>query len=268
MSLQIKLPANFTSAHEAAVIDYLIDRLHGQNAWRLASDAFDILDRATIVTEANHYSFRAFYRTFVDDAIADEYLKELLSLLDIQTESSSLWARFARRIAIKFDTEGWYRTEVTETRLLLSYVLYWWGAFARGYAFEVEIFRDLQTSGIDYHAHNLLEQQGRFSPSDLVVYGLTGDIKTSVYFIQAAKPLAHDFYIVRLFIAGRSHTLVVMLQPGSWEKINGDTIDGELTQLSSHLSVPVRIRPQQHELVVLTYAEWKRRILRLQGALK
>jgi hypothetical protein len=112
----------------------------------------------------------------------------------------------------------------------------------------------------------LRDRQQRFSPSDLIVNTRAGDIKTSVYFVQAAVPLAHDFYIVRLSIGARMYTLVVMLQPPAWEKINGDTIAGDLETLLRDFPVPVSIRRHGHDLVVLDYNEWKRRILRRQGA--
>ena len=160
---------------------------------------------------------------------------------------------------------GWRRPDVPETRLLLSYLLYWWGAFARGYAFEVQVFRDLRNSGVQFQAHNLLDRQQRYSPSDLTVSGMAGDIKTSIYFVQAATPLVHDFYIVRLFTRGRERTLVVLLQPDAWDIINGDTVPGHLDIVMEQLPTPVRIRHRGRELVVVDYEEWKRRILRLQG---
>jgi hypothetical protein len=67
----------------------------------------------------------------------------------------------------------------------------------------------------------LLDRQARYSLSDLSVSGMAGDIKTSVYFVQVATPLQHDFYIVRLFVQGRPYTLAVMLQPLTWDEIYG-----------------------------------------------
>jgi hypothetical protein len=147
----------------------------------------------------------------------------------------------------------------------LSYFLYWWGSFARGYAFEVEIFRDLQSSGIEFQAHDLSDHQARYSPSDLTVSNMAGDIKTSIYFVQVARPFQHDFYIVRLFVQGQPYTLAVLLQPLAWNKINGDTIDGTLESVVTQFPHPVRIQQGNHELVAIDYAEWKARILRLQG---
>ncbi|MBN1890242.1 MAG: hypothetical protein JW850_19760 [Thermoflexales bacterium] len=142
--------------------------------------------------------------------------------------------------------------------------MYWWNAFARGYALEVEIFRDLQASGIQFQAHELLDRQQRYSPSDLTISGMAGDIKTSVYFVQTAGPLAHDFYLVRLFIRGQMYTLVALLQPAVWDIIDGETVQGSLDTIAEQLSAPVRIQHRGRELVVVSYDEWKRRILRLQ----
>jgi hypothetical protein len=61
-------------------------------------------------------------------------------------------------------TRGWRRPE---TRLLYTYLLYWWSSFARGYALEVEIFHDLKASGVSFQAHDLHDPQACYSLSDL-----------------------------------------------------------------------------------------------------
>ncbi len=128
-----------------------------------------------------------------------------------------------------------------------------------------QLVEDLRDGGIRFQAHNLLDRQQRYSPSDLTVSGMAGDIKTSVYFVQAATPLVHDFYIVRLFTQATAYTVVVLLQPLTWDKIDGDTVEGHLDTVVKQLPVPVRIRQRDHELVVVDYEEWKQRIRRLQG---
>jgi alpha/beta superfamily hydrolase len=138
------------------------------------------------------------------------------------------------------------------------------GAFARGYVLEAEVFRDLQQSGIPLTAHDLRNRQQRYSHSDLTVNGMAGDMKMSVYFVQAVAPLAHNFYIVRLSVGARVYTLVVMLQPPAWAQINGDTVAGDLETLIDQFPAPVSIQHRGHDLVVLDYREWKRRILRQQ----
>jgi hypothetical protein len=94
---------------------------------------------------------------------------------------------------------------------------------------------------------------------------MAGDIKTSVYFVQVATPLQHDFYIMRLFVQGQPYTLAVMLQLPAWDEINGDTVNGMLETIVTQFPHPVRIKQGIHELVALDYAQWKERILRLQG---
>ena len=265
ISIQIQLPSGFGPGHESAVIGYLAGRLYGREAWARAFEAFDLLDQAVLVTAGGRYTFRALYQQMVDRRMADAYLDELLTLRDVEQQSPALWSRFARQIVSEFTQRGWRRSDVPEARLLLGYLLYWWGAFARGYAFEVEVFRDLRNSGVQFQAHNLLDRQQRYSSSDLTVSGMAGDVKTSIYFVQAAAPLVHDFYIVRLFAQGRTHTLAVLLKPVAWDIIDGDTVPGHLDTVVDQAPAPVRIRHRGHELVVVDYDEWKRRILRLQG---
>jgi hypothetical protein len=264
-SMTIQLPAKFTARYERVVIDYLAGRLQGRNAWKLAFEAFDLLDGALLVTPDGRYPFRALYLEVVDHQIADDYIRELLALADVEQESPALWSRYARQIVAECQRRGWRQPNLPGARILLSYFLYWWGSFARGYAFEVEIFRDLQSSSIQFQAHDLLDHQARYSPSDLTVSNMAGDIKTSIYFVQVARPLQHDFYIVRLFVQRQSYTLAVMLQPFAWDEINGDTIDGTLESVVTQFPRPVRIQQGNHELVAVDYAEWKVRILRLQG---
>lgn len=262
--VEIQLPAGFTAAHEQRVIDYLAGRLRGGEAWRRAFAAFDLLDQALLVTGEGRHTFRTLYLEVVDSTLADDYLRELLALDDVNEESPALWSGYARQIVTECRRRGWREADLPGARLLVSYLLYWWGAFARGYAFEVEIFRDLQRSGVQFQAHDLTDRQARYSPGDLIVSGMLGDIKTSVYFVQVAAPLSHDFYIVRLFAEGRSFTLAVMLKPQAWDEINGDTVEGTLGMVVTRFPDAVRIKAGDHELVALDYGEWKRRILRLQ----
>jgi hypothetical protein len=264
VSNEIRLPDGFTAKHEQAVIDYLIGRIRGQNGWKLAFEAFNLLDKAVLISVDGHLSFRTLYLKIVDQTIADNYIRELMILNNVEVGSPALWASYARWISAECLRRDWREANLPGARILVSYFLYWWGSFARGYAFEVEIFRDLQRSGIKFQAHDLLDRHARYSSSDLIISDMAGDIKTSVYFAQAAVELRHDFYIVRLFVQGRTYTLAVMLQPLAWDEINGDTVDGTLKTVVTQLAYPVRIREGRHELVAIKYDEWKKRIIRLQ----
>jgi hypothetical protein len=135
--LRIELPGAFTAEHERAVFDYLAGRLVGRGAWSQAFRAFDLLDEAVLVTGQGRQTFRAVYRAVIEAQFADTYIDELLALEDVAADSPALWAQFARHIVQHVAGRGWRRPDVPESRLLVSYLLYWWGAFARGYALEV-----------------------------------------------------------------------------------------------------------------------------------
>ena len=267
-SVNIRLPQEFKQAHEEAVIAYLAGTLSGQNAWRQAFIAFDLLDKAVFVQDETEQTFRVFYRRMAEDLFADDYLHKLLALPDVKSQSPELWSHYARKIAVTLTDYAWSQHDLRKSRLLLSYLLYWWGAFARGYAFEVEIFRDLRKSNIQFQAHNLLDHEERFSLSDLTVGDQAGDIKTSVYFLQAAARPAHDFYIVRLYVKRKVYTFAILLQPDAWNEINGDTVSGTLETVLDQWPQPVCIEKQDYKFVVIEYTEWKRRVLRLQEATK
>lgn len=260
--LHIEIPPTFDATYERAVADFLTDRVSGSTAWAKVFAAFDVLESAILVVGTERWSFRTVYTFLVDQPMANTYLADLLALQDVRQESAALRARYARTIGQSLVDRGWRRPG---TRLLYAYLLYWWGSFTRGYALEVEIFRDLESSGVQFQAHDLRDPHARYSLSDVIVAGLAGDIKTSTYFVQAAVPLAHDFYIVRLAVKGAMHTLVVMLQPEAWDLINGDTTPGTLDTLLDYFPTPVSIRHRGHDLVVLRYDSWKQRMLLQQG---
>ena len=75
----------------------------------------------------------------------------------------------------------------------------------KGYAFEVEIFRDLERSGLRFQAHDLLDPAARRSPHDLFISDFRGDVKTSVYFLLKAsgERVSSDFFITRVWLPSR-----------------------------------------------------------------
>jgi len=135
--LQIRLPTGFGSKHEAAATAYLADQLRTREAWAVAFDAFDLLDQAILITDDGQRTFRDFYHQVVDQPMANRYLRELMNLNDVEEQSPTIWARYARGIVQEITARNLHRPDVPASRLLLSYLLYWWGAFARGYALEV-----------------------------------------------------------------------------------------------------------------------------------
>jgi len=264
-AIAIIVPSTFTDEDQWAVLAYLQNQLRGPVAWEHVSIAFDRLNDAIIVIDGVQITFRNLYRQEIDQHLAQSYLNELLTLDDVATESPALWARYARQIVAMLRQRGWLRAGLPETRLLASYVLYWWNSFARGYAVEEEVFRDLRGSGIVFWAHDLRDPDQRYTPADLVVNGRAGDIKLSISFLQRGGPSRHDFYLVRVWRSGQARTFVAMLQPDVWEELNGDTVEGTLDAIGDNLSTPLRISERGQTLVVLSYQEWKARIHRQQG---
>lgn len=263
--IAIIIPLLFTDEDERAVLDYLHDQLRGPVAWDRASLAFDRLDKAALLIDGVQTTFRRLYQDEIDQHFAQSYLNELQTLDDLVTESPALWARYARQLMATIRQRGWLRAGIPESRLLASYLLYWWNSFARGYAVEEEVFRDLRRNGIVFWAHDLRDPDQRYTPADLVVNGRAGDIKLSISFLQRGGSVRHDFYIVRIWRSGQARTFVAMLQPDVWEELNGDTVAGTLDMLQDNLSTPLRISDRGQTLVVLSYEEWKARIYRQQG---
>jgi len=159
-----------------------------------------------------------------------------------------------------------FRPDLPSTRLIVAYCLYWWRSFTLGYALEVEIQRDLQASGIRFQAHDLRRREERLSPFDLVVLGYKGDIKTSTYFLQAARTrmLPHDFYITRIRGQQRTRTLVVFMQAEMWRTIDGETVLVLLEQVADMLSQATRIIHEGVELIVVDYETWKAKVYHRQ----
>jgi hypothetical protein len=131
----------------------------------------------------------------------------------------------------------------------------------------MEIFRDLEMAGVNFTAHDLRVREQRFSPCDLIVLGMTGDIKNTTYFLYIARsfPLTCDFYITRLYkAAARRYVRIVLLSADAWHRINGETVNGDLTQASHLLPQVVRTTFLGYELVVADYEIWKQKILQQQ----
>ena len=120
--------------------------------------------------------------------------------------------------------------------------------------------RDLQANRIAFKMHDIRNQDDRYSPADLVVQNLLGDIKTSIYFLQWQwqGELRNDFYITRLFEKGREHTLVVFQKPSAWNSIEGgDTTPGTLETILDLLPTPIEIKLRGIILIVVDYETWK-----------
>ena len=262
------LPAGFTDEHAQAVLKYL-DR--GRRAlsradWQWALAGFDLLHEALADTPEGLHRFATLYETQVEAPFADRYISDLLALGDVSAQGVKVWARYAQSIVALWQRAGWHERLGKEGRLLLSYWLFWWESFARGYAFEVEVFRDLKASGVAFVAHDIRHREGRRSAYDLEVLGLRGDIKTSLYFLQAGRRpgMRHDFYITRFRYRGHERVMVVLMQPAAWQRIDGEAVHTTWEAVREGLPQVALIMHKGREIVLVEYEMWKKLILKRQ----
>jgi hypothetical protein len=243
--LQFIIPDQFEQAHYDALFAYLRDdRFLKTAVWRQLYNGIDLLDNAQVITEPTTRTFRQVYDELVDRPFANQYIEELLETNNVSAESERIAAHFARQIKPVLQDAGLLNRQVSYSLLLYGYCLYWWQSFARGYAFEVFVMRDLTAAQIEFQMHDVRHWFERYSPADLVVLDMLGDIKTSVYFLQwqAESQLLNDFYISRLFARGHSRTLVVFQKTHAWDKIDGGlTVPGRLETILDLFPSPVQI---------------------------
>ena len=266
--LQIILPAQLTIEQEQLVIKYLVQGRQSltRAEWRLVLRGFDILHQAQAVLDSETITFRQLYARHVERPFADSYIDTLLQLKDVGQEYNALRARTARQIVEYLDKLHLWQSGVSGSNIFLSYCLYFWESFASGYAFEVEIFRDLAQSGIVFQAHDIRSYQARLSAYDLQLLEQQGDIKTSLYFLHTKRGgnLPHDFYVTRFYEGNRQRTLVVMLKPHSWKQINGDTVKTSLEQATRQFPTPAVVDIKGRPIVVIDYNVWKTKVLKVQ----
>lgn len=267
--MQVRLPSAFTAAHGVTARRFVQGAFLSQDEWVLLFETFDLLHQAEVEIETGVMSFAGIYERLFETAFADDYLRQLLEAPHAGAIAESLRARVSREILPTLRTAGLVSPDVPSSFYLLAYCLYWWYAFAKGYAFEVEILQDLEAAGIRCQAHDLLDAQTRRSPFDLAVLGFRGDIKTSTYFLHTIRTsgLWHHFYITRMYDPEeRSHIGVVFLREAAWEAIDGEATPITLEALPTALPGVFRIQQGDVILTVVEYEEWKARVLRVQRA--
>ena len=261
MTIEIALPTEFTQEHAAALGQYF----HGETTlnrtqWELVWDGVDILRQATITLKGQTLTLANLYDNLIDRVYADAFIEALHRFDDVARQAEQRRATVARQIIADLRKAGYYSRAVPETQLVLTFCLYWWQSFTKGYAFEVEILQDLTASSILHQAHDLHDRQARLAPFDLIVMGFRGDVKTSTYFfaVERGKSLRHDFYITRLWNR-RTHSWqrVVILKPAFWVELDGETIPSQLEEVLNILPNIAEIRVGTHELLVVKYQEWK-----------
>jgi hypothetical protein len=266
--VQILLPADFREEQRKIVLAYLV-RGHefNRHEWRQAVIAFDLLKHSMAVVGPKTIPFPIIYRQHVEDPYANAFIQKLYETESIEPASVKLWAEIAGQIVTNLTQIGLYRPNIPATRLLLAYCLYWWRSFTLGYALEIEVQQDLRQAGIQFEMHNLLKREERLSPYDIAVLGFKGDIKSSLYFLQAARSqtLPHDFYITRLSGKQGSRIMVVFVQQSMWQEIDGDTLLTLLEEIADTLPKAAHITHKGTTLTVIDYQLWKEKVRRRQS---
>jgi hypothetical protein len=267
INIVFRLPSTFARHYRQVITRYL-----AKGWWQLSPserragfEAFNILHAARVQRDDESLTFRQVYDVYVDRTWSDRYIDELLVLSNPAEEHSSLRRRFATLIVTSLRKVGLIQPGVLDSQVLLAYILHWWESFAAGYAFEVEIFHDLQESGIKFEAHDLRDRAARRSLYDLKVLGQPGDVKTSLYFLQRPqRPLVSQFYITRLDTGRGSRALVVFLKPEAWALIDGETLFIHLAKLAEVWPQSIEVQVGPVRLVVADYQVWKDKVRRKQ----
>jgi hypothetical protein len=262
---RIEIHSQLTSQHEHVLLGYLHSTRNLPPAqWLILFEAVEHLGLSTLVIDATAYTFRQFYNQFIDAQFADTFIGQLVQLTELK-EATVLQASIARQIVAFLQGLSGFSLQQKACRLFMVYCLYWWGAFARGYIFEQEIFEDLAESGIEYVPHDITDRQGRFSPYDLVIAGLRGDVKYTTYFLaQDGLPgFRADFFITRAYdTLKREWRKVVAIRHEVWQNFNGETTPSSREGFVSILPQAASITVQNEQLIVVEYDDWKNRIRR------
>ena len=261
--LAIFLPDEFSPEHKDAVLRYLQEGATFSLIERsLAFEGFDMLRQAVVYLRGVSLSFASIYESLVEQRFADSFIESLLKAEDIARFSERLRALMARQIINALKDRGYFRQDVPASQFLMGYCLYWWYSFSKGYAFEIEIFRDLASAGIVFESHDLFSPQGRRSKHDLVVSSFRGDVKTSTYFLHTSRTatLRSDFYITQIIGRERKLAKVVFLRKSFWDEINGETFHSTVALLPHVLPKPTLIIHHGVPWVVIDYALWKEKI--------
>ena len=266
--MNIFLSPQLTAEHQGLIIRYIEQPgTLSRQEWRDVLYAFDLLRVSTVRYEQEMFTFGAFYERFVDTPFADRFLRELMAQGEVETVAGRLMSAYSREVRQTLGDIGLRPPMNTPLRLLLTYCLYWWASFAKGYALELAVFRDLEAANIVFQAHDLLDRQARYTPYDLIVSGEEGDIKASAYFLYVARsfPLRCKFYILRVFdTRSRQWRRLVLLKRVAWDKIDGTTTFRTLEQALNVPAVPIETHISGEAVVVVDYALWKRHILQFQ----
>lgn len=163
--------------------------------WRVLQRAMNLLGASRLRYQGRCLTFAEFYARFMDVPFAQPFLEELYRQTDVEGEGPRLQATRAQTILTWLRDRGLYGPDADAARLLVVFCLARWAAFARGYVFQIAIFRDLEAANVAFEPRDPRDVRQRFADHDLELLGLKGDIKTSTYFVDEPIPPHLDFYI-------------------------------------------------------------------------
>jgi hypothetical protein len=266
--VRINLPLEMKALHLNVVLKYFEKtvRLSPQE-WKVALQTFDVLSKGTVEIGRRQLSFRQFYEHYVDRQYANKFIAQLMGLEDVEAEAEILQQQIASEMLAMLEREKFYHKELANSEYLAAYCLYWWTSFSRGYRFELEIFRNLNASGVAFVAHDLSKQEERRSPYDLVVMQQVGDIKHTTYFLYSARslPLNRDFYITRLYHSQRRRYLtIVLMTKSAWSALNGEVVTVSLETAADFFPKPVQILFEGRHFVIVPFDLWKEKVKQRQ----
>lgn len=261
----IKLAVGLTEAHQFALLNSITHPVAASPQERQhLLQGIDLLRASRIEIDGQNLSFANFFDRFIDAAYTDEFIASALASNSIRIDGHKLKKRIIEAIRTRFIQEQWFRSDVPATRFLIAFCLYWWNAFAIGYIFEIEVFQDLQSSDLLFHAHDLRKRSERYSSADLTISGWRGDIKSSTYFFFTARTsvLSHDFYVTRYYatINSQYHWFVI-LRSDIWNEIDGDTQQMTFPNWPVNFFTPVVFEFHGTIWVAVSYQIWKTKVL-------
>ncbi len=234
--------------------------------WRTLRAAVALLANSRVVFRGQTYTFYRFYATFLEAEHAPAFLAALYQLADVQRDGLAFQAQGAREILAWLQAHGFYGPDAGEASFVVVYCLYRWASFAGGYVFQITIFRDLEVSGIQFTPRDPRRPRERFADHDLVLLGFKGDVKQSLYFLNALpqRSLRADFYLTQMYDRqAHRQRRVVLMRERVWGRINGKTTPGRLPNALRWFPAPIALTLQQETWVLMDYEAWKTRLLQV-----
>ncbi len=267
-SRSVHLHPNLTQDHLAVLRRYLLEsRRLSRDDWRTLRAAVALLANSRAVFRGQSYTFYRFYAAFLEAERAPAFLAALYQLADVQRDGPALQAQGARAILVWLQTNGFYGPDAGEASFVVVYCLYRWASFAGGYVFQITIFRDLEASGIQFTPRDPRLPRERFADHDLVLLGFKGDVKQSLYFLDALprRSLTADLYLTQMYDRQvHRQRRVVLMRERVWRRINGETTSGRLPDALQWFPAPVALTLQREIWVLMDYEAWKTRLLQVQ----